>query len=199
MLFRRRKKRHVFQHMREIVWPSAGWSRTLSYVGHRLKRLPGSPHSIAAGFACGAAISFTPLIGGHLAIALLMAWLIGANLIAAGIGTVVGNPWTFPLIWYWNYRLGALILGVDPHLGEEAFSIASILENPMKQIGPLLGPMIVGAIPCFIVVWIGFYFPLRGIIASYQRRRRHRIARRVRERQLASKYVMETRREPRSG
>lgn len=196
MLFRRRKKRHVFEHMRELVWPSAGWARTLSYVGHRLKRLPGSPHSIAAGFACGAAISFTPLIGAHLTIGLLMAWLMGANLIATGIGTVVGNPWTFPFIWYWNYRLGAMMLGMDTHLGEDAFSIASIMENPMSQIGPLLKPMAVGSVPTFVVAWVGFYFPLRGIINGYQRRRQHRLARRARERESLPGPVVETTHEP---
>lgn len=199
MLFRRRNKRHPFRHLRELLWPSAGWTRTIAYVGHRLKRLPGSPHSIAAGFACGAAISFTPLIGAHLAIALLMAWLMGANLIAAGIGTVIGNPWTFPLIWYWNYRLGALILGMDPHLGEEAFSSANFWVDPMKQIGPILGPITVGAIPSFILSWLGFYFPLRGIITGYQKRHRHRLARRAKERRVARRQVAEETHDPEAG
>lgn len=200
MLFRRRKKRHIFEHLRELVWPSAGWTRTLSYVSHRLQRLPGSPHSIAAGFACGAAISFTPLIGAHLAIGLLMAWLMGANLIATGIGTVVGNPWTFPAIWYWNYRLGAMMLGVDTNLGEDAFSVDTILENPLKQIGPILWPLTVGSIPSFFVVWMGFYFPLRSVIAGYQHRRRNRIARRARERErrAAPEQGVEAAHEPKS-
>jgi uncharacterized protein len=182
MLFRRRHKRHLFRHLREMLWPSAGWSRTMSYVGHRLKRLPGSPYSIAAGFACGAAISFTPLIGAHFAVGMLIAWLIGANVIAAGIGTVVGNPWTFPFIWYWTYRLGTTILGIEGELGADAFSITRILDDPVNQLRPILIPMTVGSIPTFIVSWIAFYIPLRGIVAGYQSQRRHRIERRARER-----------------
>lgn len=182
MLFRRRHKRHLFRHFREMLWPSAGWSRTMSYVGYRLKRLPGSPYSIAAGFACGAAISFTPLIGAHFAVGMLIAWLIGANVIAAGIGTVVGNPWTFPFIWYWTYRLGTMILGVDDELGSDAFSIARIWDDPVHQLGPILIPMTVGSIPTFIVTWVIVYIPLRGIVAGYQNQRRHRIERRARER-----------------
>ena len=36
----------------------------------------------------------------HILLAMLLALLIRGNLIASGIGTVVGNPWTFPLIWF---------------------------------------------------------------------------------------------------
>ncbi len=199
MLFKRRKKRHVFQHLREMLWPTAGWTRSITYVGHRLRRLPGSPHSIAAGFACGAAISFTPLMGAHLAIGVLIAWLIGANLIAAGIGTVVGNPWTFPFIWYWNYRLGALILGLDVEAGADAFSLDKIWDDPVAQIGPILVPLSVGSVPSFIISWAAFYFPLRGIVAGYQHRRRRRIARRAKQRQTAGGNVAEEIHEPEAG
>ena len=65
----------------------------------RLKRLQGTPYSIATGFACGVAISFTPFIGFHMILAALTAWLIRGNIIASAIGTIVGNPWTFPFIW----------------------------------------------------------------------------------------------------
>ncbi len=198
MLFRRRHKRHIFQHLREMLWPTAGWARTASYVGHRLRRLPGSPYSIAAGFACGAAISFTPLLGAHLVAGMLMAWLIGANMIAAGIGTVVGNPWTFPLIWYWNYRLGAIMLGIDGELGVDAFSIAKILDDPANQLGPILIPLTVGSIPSFVISWIGFYFPLRGIVDGYQVQRRRRVARRARERHEVADRVSKENHEPRT-
>ena len=73
---------------------------------HRLARLPGTPHSIAAGFACGVAMSFTPLVGVHILLALFLSWLIGGSLFSAVIGTIVGNPWTFPFIWLWIYNLG---------------------------------------------------------------------------------------------
>ncbi len=199
MVFRRRKKRHIFQRLREMLWPSSGWSRSITYIGHRLRRLPGSPYSIAAGFACGAAVSFTPLLGAHLAVGMLIAWLIGANVIAAGIGTVVGNPWTFPLIWYWNYRLGALVLGMDAEAGAEAFSFNRLWDDPLHELGPILVPLTVGSIPSVIVSWIAFYLPLRGIVAGYQKRRRRRITRRARELTVAVEQAAEDTREPESG
>jgi hypothetical protein len=139
------------------------------------------------------------LIGAHLAIGILVAWLIGANLVAAAIGTVVGNPWTFPFIWYWNYRLGAMLLGVDVEGGPEAFSLAKVWDDPIHEIGPILIPLTVGSVPSVIVSWVAFYFPLRGIVAGYQKRRWRRITRRARERKAALKQVAEDTHEPEFG
>ncbi len=83
MLFRARRKPAIADRLRQFIWPRSGWRRAFSYVAHRLARLPGTPYSIAAGFACGAAISFTPFLGLHFVLAGLLAWALGANIIAA--------------------------------------------------------------------------------------------------------------------
>ena len=54
-----------------MLWPRRGWTRMALYIQHRLGRLPGTPYRIAAGFACGAAISFTPFLGLHFVLAAL--------------------------------------------------------------------------------------------------------------------------------
>ena len=105
-MFRRRHKTSIAHRASDIVWPRLGWRRYMRYMLHRLARLPGTPHNIAAGFACGVAMSFTPLVGVHILLALFLSWLIGGSLFSAIIGTIVGNPWTFPFIWLWIYNLG---------------------------------------------------------------------------------------------
>lgn len=110
-MFRRRKNRSLLTKIREFVWPSIGWRRAATYFAHRVRRLPGTPESIAAGLACGVAISFTPFIGFHFLLAALLSWIIGGNLLASAIGTAAGNPWTFPFIWAWIYTAGHWILG----------------------------------------------------------------------------------------
>ena len=40
-------------------------NRIISYYKLRLARLPGSNYAISSGFACGAMVSFTPLLGFH--------------------------------------------------------------------------------------------------------------------------------------
>ena len=59
--------------------------------------------------AWGVAVSFTPLLGFHLIICYLGTWLMRGNLIAATVGTIVGNPWTFPFIFYLDYKIGTTI------------------------------------------------------------------------------------------
>ena len=59
--------------------------------------------------AWGVAVSFTPLLGFHLIICYLGTWLMKGNLIAATVGTIIGNPWTFPFIFYLDYKVGTTI------------------------------------------------------------------------------------------
>lgn len=152
-----------------------GLRRVLSYYKRRMARLPGTPHSIAAGFAAGAAVSFTPFMGFHFVLGALLAWSLRGNLIASALGTAVGNPWTFPFIWYVIYELGASVLS-DPatRVQFEALSWDYLTQN----IGDVLVPMVLGGAILSVIVWPLFYFPLvRGI----ERFRKVRLERRRRK------------------
>jgi uncharacterized protein (DUF2062 family) len=185
-MFKRRIPLPFYRRLKEIFWPTAGFRRSMRYVAHRLGRLPGTPYRIAAGFACGAAVSFTPFIGFHILLAMLFALLIRGNLIASGIGTVVGNPWTFPLIWLWAYTFGRWLLGLEGSgdlPGELTFIY--IRDHPMH----VLWPMTVGAIPTAIVAWVAFFLPMRRLVEEYQRARRWRIRRKVLRRRKRAQLV----------
>lgn len=182
MLFRRRSPLPTFQKLRHGLWPRAGWKRAAIYVSHRVRRLPGSPSHIAAGFASGAAISFTPFLGLHFVSAALLAMLLRGSLLASAIGTVVGNPWTFPLIWAWSYAVGCLVLGADhaacvhdgqgfDNLEGSPFTTEYLKDNIL-----LLGiPMTLGGVPTAILAWFAFFWPVKGAVASYQKARRARL------------------------
>ena len=47
-------------------------------------------------------------------LSVLLSFLVRGNYLAAVVGTLVGNPWTFPLIWLASYQLGHLLLGSAP-------------------------------------------------------------------------------------
>ena len=190
MLFRRHRKPHPVHHLRNFLWPRIGWRRSTIYISHRVARLPGTPYSIAAGFACGAAISFTPFMGFHFIGAALFAWLIGGNLLASALGTVIGNPWTFPFIWAWIYMLGSWILGLA---GEGAPPAAISMETIFQHPTDLLLPMAVGGILTAIVVWIAFFWPLSRMIASYQH---FRAVRRARKKQMETAEQAKQEQEP---
>lgn len=182
-MFRRRNQVPLWQRLRGWMWPHIGWRRHGLYVLKRLTRMPGTPHSIAAGFACGAAISFTPFMGLHFALSFLLCLVVRGNYIAAAIGTVVGNPWTFPFIWVSTYKLGQYLLGSTPALGRQLdpLTLGTLLEN----IPVLLWPMTVGSIPMAIVAWLAFYFPLARLVAVFQEARRRRRERRQGRRRFA--------------
>ena len=111
MLFRRRESESWWERLRVHLWPRRSWSRSGRYVVYRLRRLSASPHAIALGFAVGAFAAVTPYIGTHLMMAALLSWAIGGSIVASVLGTFVGNPLTYPLLWYASYEVGNVLLG----------------------------------------------------------------------------------------
>jgi len=69
-----------------------------------------SPEVIAASFAIGVAISFTPLLGLHWIIALLLAVILRLNKVDVLLGTLVVNPLTLPAIVAVAIPIGRLLL-----------------------------------------------------------------------------------------
>lgn len=205
-MFKRRTSQPVHHRVGYILWPRTGWSRAVRYLGHRVLRLHGSPYAIAAGIACGVAISFTPLISGHFVLAAFFAWLIGGNIVAALIGTAVGNPWTFPFIWLWTFKIGSALgagagdTSIAPNFVEVfADLIKALLRFDLSgdffhKIWAVWWPMMAGSVPTMIVVWLASYLLLRPIVATYQRqrviRRRRKAVRRAAKAEKRAKKLM---------
>ena len=179
-MFKRVKKQKLHVRLKKLFWPSIGWRRSISYLFLRLSRLPGSAYSIASGFACGAAISFTPFVGLHFILGAIWAWLIRGNIFAAILGTAIGNPWTFPFIWMWIYKTGCFMHfdKNNPNIQQvnfaEIFSqiYDSLLSAKFALIVelsfPILWPMLLGTLPTMVFVWILFYLVLIKTIRKYQ-------------------------------
>ncbi len=182
-MFDRQNKLSLGLRAIRSIWPPSGFRRAIKYLLHRLSRLPGTPYTLAAGFAFGAAASFTPFVGFHLILAASLSWLSRANILASAIGTSVGNPWTFPFIWVWIYSLGNWMGfgSTDSNVTELHFQhlfgqITEALLNgnfsdAVDIVGPVLWPMFLGGIPSAIGIWVIVYFPLNRILDSYQQRR----------------------------
>lgn len=179
-IFKRREQLSTAKKIIYFFWPSTGWKRAWAYIMHRLARFPGTPYSIASGFACGAAISFTPFVGLHFIIAAILAWVIRANVLASAIGTSVGNPWTFPFIWTWLYQTGTwLIAGEKPGekivpefseiFGQMMGALLRLdVEHLIENSANIFWPMLVSSVPtCFIIWWL-FFLPIKYAVQSYQ-------------------------------
>ena len=177
-IFRRRRRLGISQSLRYFFWPKTGWLRSLRYVGHRLRRLKGSPNSIAVGFAWGVAVSFTPFIGFHFMLAALATWAMGGNLLASAVGTIVGNPWTFPFIWLLSFKLGSYLFGLNPS-GEipDALTMEFIFDSPSL----VLLPMAVGGLLLGLGAWLVTFWTVRRAVDRYRGIRRAQIRRRGRK------------------
>ncbi len=181
MPFGRRHPITLTQKARDILVPKSGIGRLLRYAQLRLQRLPGTPHVIALGFACGAFISCTPFIGFHFLLGGLFAWIVGGSIIASAIGTFVGNPWTFPALWFLTYRWGHALLGRETNelikegdLAPENL-IMSTEPGMWERITDIFVPMLIGSIPAGLIAAVVSYAIMRPVVATYQLRRRAKI------------------------
>ncbi len=182
MLFRPKHKPTFLANLRSWVWPRSGWRRAGAYIWHRLARLPGTPHSIAAGFASGAAMSFTPFLGLHILMACGIVYLVRGNYLAAVIGTVVGNPWTFPLFFALTGTVGTAIIGGDAIAEIPVWDWNAIFMSPVDYFSrflPVVFPLIVGGIPVAISVWFLVYLVFKELVTKYRAGRKQRAANRA--------------------
>jgi len=163
-----------------MLWPRKGRGRGLRYVGLRVLRLKSSPHSIAVGVAAGAASSLTPFFGFHIVLAVVLAWVLSGNVLAAAITTVLANPVTIPLILTASYEIGTVIVGPKDGAGIGSAEIGRMVEqmNLAELWGPVLKPMLVGSLSLAVGGALIFY-PL-AFRAAWLFQKRRRLERRQR-------------------
>lgn len=138
--------------------------RFISYYKIKLARLPGSNYAISSGFACGAMVSFTPLLGLHFFLAVAFAFLIRGNFIAALIGTFIGNPITFPFIWGLIYNVGINTFDkANKNLNSE-INIDMILNQTYE----IFFPMLIGGTILAIPIWFITYLITYSFVSSYK-------------------------------
>lgn len=182
MLFRSKKPSGWRERLRLSLWPRRSFWRSGQYYVKRALRLSATPHAIAAGLATGALVSFLPIPGLHFVVALVAAWLISANLVATAIGTaVIGNPMTLPLLWGVDFEIGRFLMWGRHPQGPAAMDIARALRH--FEVGhlwkPVLEPMVLGALVLGGITAIVVYLLALWATASFQSRRKARIARKA--------------------
>ena len=190
MPFGRRNKTTIFLFIKNNIKILFSFTRTKKYIFLNLKRMKGSPHEIALGLACGIAISFTPFLGLHALLAITFAWVLRGSMAAALIGTLFGNPWTFPFIWYLSYEIGKLFIldssnlnaqYLFPSLKDEMFILFILVKNIFLTTDytliknnfnslKFIPTMALGSIPMIFVSWFLSYFVFESIIHSYKKK-----------------------------
>jgi uncharacterized protein len=174
MLFKRRESESFLERVRVHVWPRRSWNRSSRYVVYRLRRLSDTPHAVALGFAAGAFTAATPFLGTHMVMAVLLSWVIGGSVVAALLGTFVGNPLTYPFIWYSTYAVGNLMLGGKTPKGAIDLS-GGIFQSSLHQLWPILKPMTLGCLPVGLALAALSYVLVRPMVEAYKHRRRRQL------------------------
>ena len=190
MPFGRKKKKRLIISIYNFIKIFFAFSRTKKYISLSIKRIKGTPQALSLGLATGIAVSFTPFIGLHALLAIFISWIIGGSMAAALIGTLFGNPWSFPFIWYLTFEIGQFMnYGFLSY--EEEFSFKIIkkeiltllviikniivfanlpeLEQNVEKL-KLIPFMVVGSIPLVFITWILSYFSFLLILKSYQKK-----------------------------
>jgi len=197
-MFRRRQPLSALKQLRAVIWPERGFRRLLSYIFQRIIRLPGTPASIASGFASGIAASFTPFLGLHFILAGALAMLFRGNVLASVIGTFFGNPWTFILIWLADYEVG---LGVIHAFGFGAdLQVLSIDElvaimgnvirflsftgniswaNLSRDIEQVFMPLLIGGMVLGAIAWVASFLMTLWAVKGWRLHRAKRLLKAV--------------------
>lgn len=188
MLFRRRKPEDSWGRIRTWLWPRRSVWRSTQYFVKRVLRITATPHAIAAGAAAGVLASFTPYLGFHFLIAAALAICLRGNVVASALGTMVGNPITFPFIFAATLELGRFLL-----YGRHPESFAPInLASTLRHLDfgriwePLLWPMTVGGLVLGSLAGLAVYLLTRWGTVMFREERRKRLAERAKRRAQAA-------------
>ncbi len=175
----------LWNRIRDNIWPRMGVRRYGAYLRKRVMRLSASPHAIAAGIASGAAVSMFPLIGLHFILGFVLAFAMRGNMIAAAIGTVWGNPLTFPFFFAASYAVGDWLTGgggLSSSEGAQLQATGQQLSNGLfsggfHAIWPTFKTMMIGGLPLAILVFGVFYVVVRTVVTRFRALRQARLAR----------------------
>ena len=143
--------------------------RIFRLIKLKVYRIRDFPESVAIGLSWGVAVSFTPLLGFHLIICYLGTWLMRGNLIAATVGTIVGNPWTFPFFFYINYKIGLFFF--HKPLDNYEFKVQFFIDN----FSDLFYPTLFGSMPIAFSTWFITYYTTKYLLNKrYERKNKTR-------------------------
>ncbi len=145
---------------------SINLKRASLYYFLKLIRVKDSKDKLAIGFACGSMVSFSPFIGFHFLLAVFFAYILRGNIVASLIGTFVGNPFTFPFIWIFIYKVGNIFFKNDQN-----FSLELTFQSLFNQGYDILIPMMIGSLIVSIPIWFISYYIVKFLMTSFKRRK----------------------------
>ncbi|MDY6881808.1 MAG: DUF2062 domain-containing protein [Desulfatiglans sp.] len=163
------------------------FSRQLKYYYLRFLRLRGQPEELALGMAFGVFAGMMPIMPFQTAVAVTLAIFFKGSKITAAIGTWISNPLNLYLVYFYNFKLGAFLLGIPKKSAGFSAIMAAIRsgEEAMVVVGELMsvggttamaflvGGVVMGTLTS-IPTYLFFLYSFRRIKSWRQSRREMR-------------------------
>jgi hypothetical protein len=151
-----------------------------------LLMLDDTPHSIAMGVAAGVFISFTPTVGLHMALVVLLSLFMRLNRTAGLAAVWLNNPLTALPVFFFNYLIGTWVLLRSPigwHDFREAVGQALVFEHWYENLAAMFlvlgkltlevaGPLWLGSVIVATALAVPAYFTVRRLTTIHQKLRR---------------------------
>ncbi len=134
------------------------------------------PERLAAAWAVGLTIGFSPLMGLHTVLALLIAFIFRLNKVDVFLGTLIINPWTLPIYFPVAVLVGKRITGVRvPRFvlpRPEEVLHAAVWREHAPWLRSVLLTWGAGATLLALIAGVVTFVALRQMIRFHRRRRR---------------------------
>ena len=138
-----------------------------------------TPERTAAAFAMGVFLGFSPFLGFHTLLAVVLAFIFGLNRVAALVGVYSNLPWVIAAYYAFTTWIGTLLTGTQLPAGfrerlGDLFALSIRTQVFWDQLGaivkPLLLPFVVGSlIGCSVLAVVAY----RVALVFVRARRRH--------------------------
>ena len=138
-------------------------------IWQKLSHLNATPDQIAAGFSIGIFASFIPLNPSPIIAAIVVAWLLRRNVMAAVAGAAASILYVplLPLIWLAEYQLGKLILPVQHPVTLDQARLWDVLQKGWD----VYAAMLVGSIIIASPVTLLTYLVIKRLAARWARQK----------------------------
>lgn len=166
------------------MWRGIGFIRQSKLVLMRFIRLRGLPEEVAKGVALGIFVGMTPTMGLQMPIALVFAYILKENRLAAVLGVWITNPATAPFIYGLEYEIGRRLLGMGYVAIPTELTLESVTKLGWEVLAPLwLGGILAGILLAPLSYWLTLrlipifkvWRPRRWPRRQWHRKHKHRI------------------------
>ncbi len=147
--------------------------------------LQDTPHRIAVGCGAGIFCGALPILGQTL-VGIVVARVLGGNVIASLPWNLISNPFTYAPIFYVGYRFGMVVTPGDwelvsfARIGEimerfQRLSMADGFSYGYEVLRDIFVPLMVGCVLMGVLAGLAMYVVCRHLVMRLQERRRLRL------------------------